>query len=311
MQNSLWIDREEYPFPAHTCPVQGGKMHYVDVGKGYPILMLHGSPTWSFTYRHLIKGLSPHFRCIAPDYLGFGLSDHPHHWSYKPEAHAQHIAALIEHLQLGPFALLVHDFGGPIGLSYALDHPKQVQHLILLNTWMWPLHGDTEFERMAKSVKGSYGRLLYERLNHPVRTLMPRGMGDRSKLTPKIHAHYLNALPTPESRRGAITFAKERIDSGEWYTQLWRRRETLEKIPSLIFWGMQDPWLRTDALERWLGLFQTVQMVRYQQAGHFVAEECGPLMAPIIEGFLTGHPLEYTPPDDFEGASIGARTVML
>lgn len=311
MQSSHWIDREEYPFPAHTCHVQGGKMHYVDVGQGYPILMLHGAPTWSFTYRHLIKGLSPHFRCIAPDYLGFGLSDHPHHWSYKPEAHAQHIQTLIQYLRLKEFALLVHDFGGPIGLSYALDHPDQVRRLILMNTWMWPLKGDPEFEKMARSVKGGYGRFLYERLNHSVRSLMPRGMGDRSKLTKKVHAHYLNALPTPESRRGAIVFIKERIDSNDWYEQLWQRREALQNIPTLLFWGMQDPWLKIDALERWLALFENVQMVRYQQAGHFVAEECGSLMHPIIEGFMTGHQIEYITPDDVEDAPIGARTVVL
>ncbi len=99
--------------------------------------MVHGTPTWSFMYRHLIRDLSPRYRCIAPDHLGFGLSDRPAGWSYRPEDQARNLARLIETLGLKDLTLVVHDFGGPIGLAYALDHPENVRRLVLFNTWMW------------------------------------------------------------------------------------------------------------------------------------------------------------------------------
>ncbi len=88
-------------------------MHYLDEGEGQPILMVHGQPTWSFMYRHLIRGLSPKARCIAVDHIGFGLSDKPRHWSYTPAEHAANLTALVEHLDLEPLTLVVHDWGGP------------------------------------------------------------------------------------------------------------------------------------------------------------------------------------------------------
>ncbi|NBC18401.1 MAG: alpha/beta fold hydrolase, partial [Bacteroidetes bacterium] len=90
-------------------------MHYVDEGDGPPVLMLHGNPTWSFLYRHLVRGLSDRYRCVAPDYLGFGLSDKPPGWTYRPVDHARHIAHLIDTLALRDLTLVVQDWGGPIG----------------------------------------------------------------------------------------------------------------------------------------------------------------------------------------------------
>jgi haloalkane dehalogenase len=115
MSDTSWIDRNEYPFASHYFETPAGKLHYVDEGKGQPVVMLHGNPTWSFLYRNLIKQLSPHYRCIAPDHIGFGLSDKPVDWSYLPEEHAKNLAALIEHLGLKDITLVVGDWGGPIG----------------------------------------------------------------------------------------------------------------------------------------------------------------------------------------------------
>lgn len=123
MTNTDWIDRNEYPFASHYFQTSAGKLHYVDEGEGPPIVMLHGNPTWSFLYRNLIKQLSSRYRCIAPDYLGFGLSDKPFDWNYRPEEHAKNLAALIEHLGLKEVTLVVNDWGGPIGMHYAVTHP--------------------------------------------------------------------------------------------------------------------------------------------------------------------------------------------
>lgn len=115
MSTAAWLDRTEYPFASHYLELPAARLHYVDEGEGEPILMVHGQPTGSFMYREAIRGLAPHFRCIAVDLLGFGLSDKPEQWSYRPEEHASHIGVLVDHLELDRTHLLVHNWGGPIG----------------------------------------------------------------------------------------------------------------------------------------------------------------------------------------------------
>jgi haloalkane dehalogenase len=100
MRNPDWIDRNEYPFASHYFQTPAGKLHYVDEGQGEVVVMLHSNPTWSFLYRKLIKRLSPHYRCIAADHIGFGLSDKPADWDYLPEERAKNLEALIKHLGL-------------------------------------------------------------------------------------------------------------------------------------------------------------------------------------------------------------------
>src|SRR5512146_856837 len=111
--NTSWINQNEYPFQSHFLDLAPGRMHYVDEGQGETILMVHGTPTWSFLYRRLIKELSPDYRVVAPDHLVFGLSDKPESFSYLPRDHAGNLTCLIESLNLKGITLVVHDFGGP------------------------------------------------------------------------------------------------------------------------------------------------------------------------------------------------------
>jgi haloalkane dehalogenase len=139
--NSHWLDKKEFPFRSNFINLDMGRMHYVDEGDGEPIVMCHGNPTWSFLYRHLVKGLSPHYRCVAIDYIGFGLSDKPLTWSYLPHEQARNVETLIDRLGLKDITLVVQDWGGPIGLSYALRHPDNVKRLVIMNTWLWSVKG--------------------------------------------------------------------------------------------------------------------------------------------------------------------------
>ena len=129
--NNLSVNVQEYPFTSHAFDSPDGKLHYIDEGKGKVIFFVHGTPVWSYVYRKLIKDLSAQYRCIAVDHLGFGFSDKPQDADYAPEAHARRLEALIEHLQLQQITLVVHDFGGPIGLCYALRHPENVDKVII------------------------------------------------------------------------------------------------------------------------------------------------------------------------------------
>jgi haloalkane dehalogenase len=122
-----WVDRNEYPFRSHYLSTEHGDLHYVDEGSGEVILFVHGNPTWSFMYRHLIKGLSAGFRCVAPDHIGFGLSDKPFDVSYLPQFHAENLERFIDRRGLKDITLVIHDWGGAIGMSYALNHPENVK----------------------------------------------------------------------------------------------------------------------------------------------------------------------------------------
>jgi haloalkane dehalogenase len=131
-----WLNRNDYPFTSRYFDAPAGRMHYLDEGSGDPILFVHGNPVWSFVYRHLIKSLCGSYRCIAPDHLGFGLSDKPAHWSYLPEEHAKNLELLLESLNLERITLVINDWGGPIGISYAIRHPERVRNLVITNSWL-------------------------------------------------------------------------------------------------------------------------------------------------------------------------------
>ena len=121
----------DYPFTSRYVALSSGRMHYVDEGAGDVVLFVHGTPTWSFEYRHLIKAFRASHRCIAPDHLGFGLSERPANFPYTPEAHATALEEFAGKLGLDRFTLVVHDFGGPVGLPLCLRHPDRVVRLVL------------------------------------------------------------------------------------------------------------------------------------------------------------------------------------
>jgi haloalkane dehalogenase len=293
MQDTRWIDRNEYPFQPHFLDLEMGRMHYVDEGQGRALVMVHGTPTWSFLFRHLIKGLSTQYRCIAPDHLGFGLSDKPADGSYRPEDHAQNLSQLIESLGLKEITLLVHDFGGPIGLSYALEHPDNVKQLILSNTWMWSLRGDPHFERPGKWLGGSVGRWLYERCNFGVQIMMKRLSG--SRLSDTSLRHYSGALSAPEGRHASWVLARELIGSSDWFAGLMRQNERIKDIPTLILWGLRDRALPKKLLQNWSLLMTHAKITTFADAGHFVFEDQGAALCPLIAGFLADHPAPAQP----------------
>lgn len=287
MRNDAWVDRRSYPFQPRFLEVDGGRMHYVDEGEGKPLVLVHGTPTWSFLFRHLIADLSRDHRVIAVDHIGFGLSDKPESWSYRPAEHAKNLATLVDRLGLEEITLVVHDFGGPIGLSYAIEHPDNVSALVLFNTWMWSLVG-TPAERASNFMAGPVGRFLYKRLNFSPRVLVKAAFGDKQKLTREVHRHYVEAFPAPASRQGPWVLAKELIGSSEWYEKLWQRRERIADKPALLLWGMKDPTFKSDSLARWREVLRNARVVECAEAGHFVPEEAPGEAAVEMRAFLAG-----------------------
>ncbi len=261
-------------------------MRYLDEGKGQPIVMVHGNPTWSFVYRKLVDGLRGHYRCIVPDHIGFGQSDKPYDWSYMPQAHAANLDSLLESLDLQDVTLVVQDWGGPIGLSYAVAHPERIKALVILNTWMWPVNDDWYYRMFSSMVGGPLGSLLCRRYNFFVRSVMVRAYGDRKKLTDEIHRHYRDPLPTPESRKGTWVFPKQIIGSSAWLSDLWAQRDKLTDKAVMIAWGMKDIAFREKELKRWQSVFPSAQVTRFDGAGHYVQDEAGEEIAGLMRAFL-------------------------
>ncbi|HZD64918.1 MAG TPA: alpha/beta fold hydrolase, partial [Acidimicrobiales bacterium] len=112
---AAWVPRELYPFESRYVDLAGARVHYIDEGRGPPLLALHGNPTWSFIYRGIVEGLADRFRCVAPDYPGFGLSTAPPGYGFTPAEHARVLEALVLELDLWDVTLMVQDWGGPIG----------------------------------------------------------------------------------------------------------------------------------------------------------------------------------------------------
>lgn len=268
-----WINRDLYPFASRYATIDGHRIHYVDEGQGVPILFSHGTPEWSFGWRDLVKGLRGQYRCIAPDHLGFGLSDKPAGADYSVRTHAARLEKLVEHLQLDGFHIVANDFGLSIALAYAINHPGRVKKISIFNGWMWPLNGDPHYATAAKVMRGFVGRVAYRYFNFPVRVVMPAAFGDRKKLTPEVHRHYKMALPDPASRVAAYAFAHELLDAESFWADLWQRKDRISGKPFLVFWGMKDAFVPPYELEKWEKALTDARVVRFGNAGHFAQEE--------------------------------------
>ncbi len=269
-----WLDREAYPFASRYAQLSSGWMHYVDEGRGAPVLLVHGTPTWSFEFRHVIRALAPHVRCIAPDHLGFGLSERPSRFAYSPEAHAAALREFVGTLGLDELTLVVHDFGGPIGLPLCFDASVRVRRVILINTWMWPFDDDRDMLRKAAIAGGPVGKLLYRYANFSLRVLMPSAYGDRRKLTPAIHRQYLEVFRDGRARVQVLhALARALTASRAHHAWLLARAEALGKLPALIVWGMKDSAFRPTQLARWRALLPQAKVVEVAGAGHWPHEE--------------------------------------
>lgn len=284
MINTNWLSREEYPFRSNFFKTGMGRLHYIDKGKGEPIIFFHGNPSWSFQFRNVIKDLSRYHRCIAPDLMGFGLSDKPKGWSYLPKDHASIIDGFLGSLDLENATIIVGDWGGPIGLSYAIDHPERVKNLVITNTWLWSVKDDWYYQAFSKFVGGPVGKFLINKRNFFARDIVKMASG--IKPSKEVHLHYLKPLEKKDERLGSWVFPREVAGSHEWLDSLWERRSALKDKNVLLAWGMKDIAFREKELKRWIDLFPHAKVVRYPEAGHFLAEEIPEKLSEEIKGIL-------------------------
>lgn len=269
-----WLDTTSYPFRTRTFMTSEGALSYVDEGEGPVVLLVHGTPSWSFEYRHVIRDLSRDHRCIAIDHLGFGLSAKPPMSALQLEGHARRLRALVEQLDLRGITLVVHDFGGPIALPLALEEDPRIRGLVVLNSWMWPSDADPAIARIDRLVRSGLGRILYRVFGFSARVLLPSAFGDRRRLTKAIHGQYLAPLSSRRARDGTYAMALALKGEDPYYASLWDRRRRLEEVRAVIVWGMKDPFIPPAYLDRWGQAMPQARVVHAMEAGHFVAEEC-------------------------------------
>ncbi|GAB2944866.1 alpha/beta fold hydrolase [Hymenobacter coalescens] len=282
-----WLDVCAYPFASHYLTTPAGRLHYVDEGQGEAVVFVHGTPTWSWLYRRQIRALAPHYRCVAADNLGFGLSDKPADWDYHPRRHAENLRRLLDHLGLGRITLVVHDFGGPVGLGFAAEHPERVQRLVVLNTWLWDASAHPQARQADRLLHSWLGRWLYLGLNFSPRVLLRQGFGDKRVLTPALHQHYLQPFARRADRHGPLRLGQWLLRASDWYEARRQELPVLVGKPALLVWGRQDPFLTEADLGHWQQLLPQAQMVLLD-CGHFIPEERPAELTQALLTFLRG-----------------------
>jgi haloalkane dehalogenase len=269
-------------FAPHWLDIDGQRMHYVDEGEGAPILLLHGEPTSSFLWRKLIPQLPG--RKVAPDLIGFGRSDKPTElgW-YSYDRHVESIAALVEELDLTELTLVVHDWGGPIGLRIAAEHPERVARLVILNTGIGGGRAPSEtWLRFRAVVRELGGALDIGRL---VEAGTSQGLDDEVRET------YDAAFPTPESKAGALAFPELVPTEADHpnTASMNRVRDALRDWhkPTLVIWGADDAVLPVQYAQGFVDLIPGARgPVLIEGAAHFLQEDKPDEVAEEIRGFL-------------------------
>jgi haloalkane dehalogenase len=285
---------ELYPFESHWLELEGARYHYLDEGpRDAPVvLMVHGNPTWSFYYRTLIPAISQAYRVVAPDHVGCGLSDKPQDYTYTLAQHVANLEKLVTQLELKDLALVMHDWGGAIGMGYATRHPQNVSRLVVFNTaafyhpavpWRiricrYPILGDV-------GVRG---------LNGFARAALLMALAHRERVTPQVRAGYLAPYNNWRNRIAILRFVQDiPMEKGhptrETLDEIEARLNLFEEHPMLIVWGARDfCFTERDFLSEWQRRFPKAQVRVVPDAGHYVVEDAHERIAPWMLEFLGG-----------------------
>jgi haloalkane dehalogenase len=273
-------DKDLFPFESRWFDGAGPRVHYVDEGKGTPVVMFHGNPTWSFLYRNVIKSLSSNFRCIAMDYPGFGLSERPSGYGYTASEHVQVVGKLVDHLGLDGFIVVGQDWGGPIGMTVALEHASQVSGMVFANTLFWPVQRSLKTFSLVMSSWPAQWLIIHR--NFFVNFVMPRAVS--TPMDPKVFKHYQDAQPSPEARVGVAAFPRELRRARPMLEQLATNApKALQDKPLELIWGMKDPGFgKPEVLARWMRDFPNANLTKLDNANHYIQEDAPEAVAAAV-----------------------------
>jgi haloalkane dehalogenase len=265
-----WVPTELYPFEDHWAEIDGNLVHYVDEGAGPPLLLLNGNPSWSFGWRDVITGLRDRFRCIAPDYPGFGLSRPAAGYDFRAASHAAVIGALVDRLELSGLTVFGYAWGGPIGLGIAGRRPDQIRALVLGNTWAWP-DQPLRVRLFAALMGGPLSAVLVDRLNLMLRLYLPLSL-KRAPLTEAERTAYEG--PFPRDRRHIMSvFPRELVTAKAYLREVESSLSALAAKPVLIIWADSDPGLGEAELATWQRRYPAATTVMLPRTGQFIDED--------------------------------------
>lgn len=274
----------------HRFEVPAGSMTYIDTGVTgeRTIVFVHGNPASSAEYLPAINELQAEHRCIAIDHIGFGDSDKPTDWEYLPRQHAENLSALLDHLDVTNVTLVVGDWGGPIGLSWAIAHPDRVARLVITNTWLWPVNRSLYYQGFSRGMGGLLGRYLIRNHNLFAERVVKSAWGTHTPLTPELHRQFTDVHPIKAERKGMWVFPAQIVGSTKWLSSLWERRDVLRRFDITLLWGMKDIAFRPDILDRWTRQFPDARVEKLDDVGHFVALEATQRLVDAIRREPTG-----------------------
>jgi haloalkane dehalogenase len=271
------------------------RYHYLDEGGGPPLLMLHGNPTWSFYWRNLVVALRDQYRVVVPDHIGCGLSDKPQDYNYCLEQHIGNAVRLIEHLDLSRVTLLVHDWGGAIGLGTALKVPDRIARLVLFNTGAFPPPFVPWRIRACRTPL--VGRWAVRGLNLFARAALTMAVEHPERMTPAVRAGLLAPYDSWANRVAVDRFVADipttrRHPTWETLAKIEDGLPTLADRPIQMIWGMRDWCFRPSCLDRFCEAFPEAEVHRLEDAGHYVIEDAHERIVPLVRTFLEEHPLD-------------------
>jgi cis-3-alkyl-4-acyloxetan-2-one decarboxylase len=289
-----------YPFKSNFLTLDGLRYHYLDEGRGAPMLMVHGNPTWSFYFRSLVKAFSDEYRVIVPDHMGCGLSSKPtaDEYGFRLRDRVSDLSALMDHLNLRtPLTLVVHDWGGMIGLAWALDHLEDVGRIVIMNTaGFFPPAAKTipQRLRLIRSGRGLLHHLVL-RLNLFARAALY--MAPHRPLATDVKAGLIAPYDSPLSRLATLKFVLDiplsaKDPSGAIVARVDRNLGRICSRPTLIMWGAHDFVFDRDYYREWRRRLPSAEAHWFDDAGHYLLEDVPERIIPLIRRFLHNHPVQ-------------------
>jgi len=275
----------DFPFESHYRELDGLRLAHLDEGDGRPVVFVHGEPTWSFLWRKLIPPVrDAGHRCIAPDLAGFGRSDKPMgiDW-YSYDRHTELTAALLEDLDLTDATIVVHDWGGPIGLRLAIEHPERVSRIVVMDTGLFTGHQPMTDAWIA--FRDFVARTEDLPVGFLVRGACKRDPGDA------VIAAYDAPFPSPAAKAGARSFPLMLPTSPEMAGAAAGQR-VLDALrtdtrPKLMLWADADPVLPLSTGRRFAAALGTELDHVIADASHFLQEDAGADIGRLIADWLT------------------------
>lgn len=293
------IPHELYPFDGEFAEIAGHRMHYLDEGHGNPIVMLHGNPSWSIYYRHLVLGLRDTYRCVVPDHIGCGLSDKPHddRYNYTLEQRVRDLEQALDMLGIDEnITLVLHDWGGMIGMAYATRHPERIKRLVVFNTSAFRLPKSKSFPFALWLVRNTpLGAFLVRRFN-AFSAAAARVGCKRHPLNAELRDAYTAPYDSWNNRIATLRFVQDiplrPSDPSYALVELVENHvDWFQRVPMLICWGMRDFVFDKHFLALWEAQFPHAEIHRFADCGHYIAEDAANEIVPLVQSFLERHPI--------------------